>query len=106
MIVTIINSALSLALFVAFFWALDKLGDLRRGQTQLQEDIDRIVEALGVPSRRERAGVRCEQCGTIYLASLPECYRCGRPRPANAVRIVPGQSAQGNPSASKLERGG
>jgi len=106
MLLSRVNSGISLALFVAFFWALNALSDLRRRQAQLQDDIDRIIEALGLPSRRERAAVRCEHCGAIYLDTLPECYRCKRPRPANAVRILPGTSPQETTGASKSERGG
>jgi hypothetical protein len=102
----LVNSAISLALVVAFFWALSTLADLRRGQVQLQEEIDRIIEALGLPSRRARAAVRCEHCGAVYLDTLPECYRCKRPRPANAVRIMPGAAPQETTHASGSERGG
>ena len=53
MLLSLVNSALTLALFATFFWALDTLNQLRREQAELRGKIDRIVERL--------PGFHCEQ---------------------------------------------
>jgi hypothetical protein len=106
MLLALLNAVLTLAVIGGFFWGLQTLGQLRRGQAKLQGELDRIAKALGIPPRSDQAEIRCENCGAQYSAFLTGCNQCGRAKSKNAVPFFPGRPAQETPSAMSTDRAG
>lgn len=81
--------AVLIASIYATVWTFVTLSRLRRGQQQIQAEIDRVVHALGLPPRPDQAMVRCERCGAEYSAVLTGCEKCGRAKPSDATLFFP-----------------
>jgi hypothetical protein len=89
MLLALFNIALSIAFIVGIVWALNTLGELRRGQRQLSQDLAHLAEALRIPLRSDEPIVTCPRCGAHYAADLTGCNVCGRAKPKDAVAFVP-----------------